>query len=127
MKKIIFIILVILGLTALSWAYPHETEELMREAQSAAEAGEIDFAFMRYHTIWQNDPESVYKESVLFALGEYYYLTSNYDEAEGFFHQFLLQAEDSKGAIFAKAYLFKIAEMKNEREAMSLFAGEILG
>ena len=127
MKKVIFIILGILGLTALCWANPQETEELMREAQGAAQAGETNLAFIYYHTIWQNDPESVYKDQVLFALGEYYYLTSNYDEAERFFRQYLLQAEDSSGAIFARAYLFKFAEMKNDREAMGQFIGEILG
>ena len=100
---------------------------LHRAAKRAAKAGQVDFAFMHYKTILVTAPESPYKDDALFAMGEYYFALSNYDEAEVYFKRYLLTEGTANGKLFAKAYLLKILEMKNSIDDAENLEEDILG
>ena len=108
--------LILLGFLIIFCDIGHAAEggKLYAKAYKSAKAGDIEFAFMQYRSLLRNYPNSRFKKEALFAKGEYYFLISRYKEAALAFQEYIKDYPDSKGAVFALLYLFKIAEIKKD-------------
>lgn len=85
-------------------------------AVKAARKGSIDFAYMNYRAILRGYPRSKFRESALFAEGEYYFMIPSYEEADEAFQNFLKLYPQSKAKLFALAHRLRIAQETNDLE-----------
>jgi hypothetical protein len=95
-------------------------------AVKAAQSGELDFSFMHFRSLLRNTRNSKYKERALFAIGEYFYLNAGYSDAASAFEQFISDYPNSRGYIFALAYLFKIAKIRGDAPLVKNLEKKIL-
>jgi outer membrane protein assembly factor BamD (BamD/ComL family) len=84
--------------------------QVYSKAVEFAKAGQEYFAFMHYSKLLRNYPESEYRQPALFAIGEYYFQVSGFQEAATVFKMFLDEYPDSKQRMYALAYLLSIAQ-----------------
>lgn len=116
-QKQIIVFILLLALTG-SLCPPSEAKSnssLMAQASREVKNGQIEFALMRYRAILRNKPESKHTNKALFALGEYFFMHSNYEYAGDFFLQYVDSQKKSSKSLFALAYLLKIAQIKNDQ------------
>lgn len=123
-KKIATALVVLLTGSTLTWA--GEDALLNAKGKEFAKSGNIDFAFMQYHALLANYPQSKFKEQAVFALGEYNYALGNYKETERLFKDHLTAFPNSAGKFFALAYLFKIAELNTDDQGLENYKKEIV-
>ena len=95
-------------------AFSQEDKNLYFQGLRAARSGERDFAFMYFHTLVRDFPESEYSKEALFAAGEYYFSLGDYYDAGRMFSRIIDDYPESLAKLFATAYLLKIA--KNEQK-----------
>jgi outer membrane protein assembly factor BamD (BamD/ComL family) len=107
--------------------YTQEGKHLYRQAVEAASKGEKDFAFMSFHMLLNDFPESTYYHQALFAVGEYYFSIGDYDDAFRMFNQLVDDYPDSESKPFALAYLIKLAQKQNKQDAVEKFKKELIG
>jgi tetratricopeptide (TPR) repeat protein len=107
--------------------YSQEGKNLYHQAVEAAARGEKDFAFMSFHMLLNDFPESEYYHQALFAVGEYYFSISNYNDAVQVFNQLIDDYPDSEAKPFALAYLLKIAQRQNKENLIDKFKKELIG
>ncbi|MBN1870457.1 MAG: outer membrane protein assembly factor BamD [Candidatus Omnitrophica bacterium] len=103
----LLLILGSLGLTS-------DVAQLYSRAFEFAETGKKDFAFMHFNELQRDYPTSGYREKALFAVGEYYFLISGFQDAEKTFRSFLDEYPNSKQRLYALAYLFNMAQRNNK-------------
>ena len=109
--------LVFIGLVCGGTAYPQTAAgKFYSQAIKEARAGNLDFAYMRLRSILSNFPDSKYAEDALFAVGEYFYLISNYQDSLRSFEHFINKYPDSKAKPFVLAYLLDMAKKLNMSE-----------
>ena len=89
-----------------------------KEAVRSAQQGEADFALMAFQTIIQIYPDSRYVLPAKFAEGEYYFLQNNLPLATQAFESFCAQYPKREEALIALAYLFKIAQIQKDPNAI---------
>lgn len=123
LKKLIVVISLIV-FVAISWAdysYAKGDHVLHEAAQEAVKNGNIEFAFMYFHSLLGYSTTSAYYEEALFATGEYYYQIGAFSNAEKSFANFIKHYPDSAGLPFAIVYFLKInREAQNSRMASDL-------
>lgn len=107
MRLITILLFILLSCGA---SYAKEEAEIYSKAVEAAKSGEINFAFMHFRSLLANYPASKYRESALFASGEYYFLLGAYRDAIQAFLGFLSDYPDSRAKPFVLMYLLKIAQ-----------------
>jgi outer membrane protein assembly factor BamD (BamD/ComL family) len=100
--------------------------ELYKEATSAAAKGQVDFAFMYFNMIARN-PDSKFYKNALFATGEYYFSVKDYHDAQESFDKFINSYFQSKDAIFAFAYLLKMAKADGKEDMIKVLEKSIIG
>ncbi|MGD9014498.1 MAG: outer membrane protein assembly factor BamD [Candidatus Omnitrophota bacterium] len=108
-------------------SYSQEGRYLYRQAVEAASKGERDFAFMSFHMLLNDFPESPYYHQALFAVGEYYYSIGDYDDACRLFNQLIDDYPNSECKPFALAYLIKLAQKQNKQDRVDRFRKELIG
>lgn len=113
---ILFMILLFIFLSC-NVGYTQEEAQIYSRALEAIKSGDIDFAFLYFHSLLTNYPESKYTQEALFATGEYYFLIADYRDAAAAFIRFVGDYPNSKAKPFALAYLLKIAE-KGSQESL---------
>ena len=89
-----------------------------KEAVGSAQQGEYDFAFMGFHTLLDDYPNSRYTRPAEFAQGEYYFLENNLLMASDEFKDFYAAYPQHEEALVALTYLFKIAQIQKRQDAM---------
>jgi outer membrane protein assembly factor BamD (BamD/ComL family) len=92
--------------------YGQDSHEIYQEGVQAARAGDLDYAFMYFQSLVKESPESKHGNDALFAMGEYYFVKGDYPDANNAFIKLINDYPDSKGEVFALAYLLKIAESR---------------
>ena len=102
-----------------------DVSPLLIKGHPQTPSSSVDFLFMQYRTLLREHPNSQYRDDAIFANGEYYYLSSTYDEAQKFFQQYLSEGKDLKRKLFAQGYLLRIAQMQNNVELIQKLAKEI--
>ncbi len=103
-----------------------EDRGLYSRAMKSAKQGDADFAFMNYRSILREYPQSKFKEQALFAHAEYSFLLKHYDESVALFTTFVQDYPDSKGKLFALAYLLKIAGEKGDQKEVEAIRKQII-
>lgn len=83
------------------------------QAVHFAKTGQSYFAFMHYNKLVRDYPSSPYREQALFAVGEYYFQISNFQEAATAFTTLLQDYPETHQRLYALVYLLTIA-LKNE-------------
>ena len=61
--------------------FAQDVKQLYSAAIREAESGNKDFAFMHCRELLENYPGSKYASDAAFAIGEYYFITANYESA----------------------------------------------
>jgi len=107
-------------------AFAGNTLKMFSMANQAARAGKLDFAFMHYRSILRDNPTSPYTDQALFALGEYLYIMTDYNQARDFFSQYLESQSQPEGKLFALVYLLKMALSEHETDIAQEIEKEIL-
>jgi tetratricopeptide (TPR) repeat protein len=96
-----------------------------KEALTLAKQGESDFAFMGFQTIVQLYPDSRYMLPAQFAEGEYYFQQNNYQMATETFESFCTQYPKREETLIALAYLFKIAQIQGNPDAIKNYHNKV--
>lgn len=95
--------------------FAQDVKQLYSTAVREAESGNRDFAFMHCRELLENYPDSKYASDAAFAIGEYYFITANYENAAEALSNFINDYPDSKGLPFVLMYLLKVTQIyKNE-------------
>ena len=112
----------------LSWnpGIAQEEGQLYSLAVSAVKSGDLNTAFMHFHSFLENYPESKYREKALFAIGEYYFLIADYSDAVSAFVSFISDYPDSKARQFALGYLLKIAQIRGDESTVKSLEEKIV-
>jgi tetratricopeptide (TPR) repeat protein len=111
MKKTFFVpILSAVILFAINSGISFAGYEEYSQAVEAAKAGDKIFAFMHFRDIVEHDADSKYREKALFALGEYYFSMSDYNDSFKAFNNLLNQYPNSRMKPFALFYMYKMAK-----------------
>ena len=110
-----------------SKAYPLSDAELYQQARQAGAKGQNDMAFMYLKMILDTTPNSKFHKHSLFAIGEYYFLVNDRYDSKRKFKKFIQRYPKSKDAIFAHAYLLKIARLNHDEESVKTIEKEIIG
>lgn len=102
-------------------AFTQDDRQLYLAAVHEAKSGNKDFAFMHCRGLLEDYPESKYAPDAAFAIGEYYFITANYENASAALSNFIDKYPDSKGLPFALTYLLRLLQInKNEPLAEKL-------
>lgn len=107
-------------------AYAGESGYFFAKAKEAARTGQLDAAFMNYRFLLINDPDFKLRHLALFANGEYNFLMSSYAEATSLFKDYLETKTDDQSKLFALAYLYKMAEIKKEKDLFQKWQKQIV-
>ena len=126
MKRYVIILSLLLqGFLLVPCVKASEAELEWKEAVKFAKQGELDFAFMGFQTITQAYPDSAYCLWAEFALGEYYFLQNNLPMASSAFKNFYAKYPQHEEALIALAYLFKIAQIQKEENAIKEYRSQV--
>jgi hypothetical protein len=88
------------------------------EAVGSAKQGEDDFAFMDFHTLLEDYPNSPHAMAAKFAQGEYFFLQNNLQMASDEFKDFYAHYPRHQESMIALIYLFKIAQIQKHPDDM---------
>ena len=121
----IFILVVMQTSVFLEQSFAQGDREIYSKAVRSVKEGEIDFAFMNFHWIRINHPESEYFKDALFATGEYYFSVGDYRNADECFNQFIDQFSKDRARIFASVYLLEIAKKETDVALIKSLTKEI--
>jgi len=116
------IIITSIFFAVIAWAdysYAKGGQLLYEAAQESVQNGDIDFAFMYFHSLLDYAGASLYYEQALFATGEYYWRINDFYNAEKSFMDFIKHYPHSKGLPFAIVYLLRINREAQNREVAS--------
>ena len=93
----------------------HESNHWNSMAVRAANSGQMDFAFMYYRSfLAENSVNTPKRQSALFAVAEYYYLNSDFNQSSEHFQDYLNSSTDKVGMLFAQYYLWHIAQLGHQ-------------
>lgn len=85
------------------------TRQRMTEAKRYLAAGEVDFAFMEFRALLEEDPEGPVARDATFAIGEYHFRQHNDREAKEAFQKFIEVSEEGIPQLIARVYLLQYA------------------
>lgn len=125
MKRIVLIMLVSFFLL-IQKGYTWEDRDLYYRGVKFAKAGQADFAFMDFHGISTDYPNSKFSKNALFAQGEYYFSISDYHDSIQTFQRFISLYPESETKLFALAYLMNLAKIQGKDDSAALFEKEII-
>ncbi len=110
MKNRIILLIIVFFFSPLALNQTIANEEEYFCAKEAVESGYKDFAFVNFLSIVKNSPGSRYRQDALFAVIEYYFLSSNYTDAFSASVELLDNYPDSEMRPFVLFYLLKISQ-----------------
>ncbi|MDP1854279.1 MAG: outer membrane protein assembly factor BamD [Candidatus Omnitrophota bacterium] len=122
----VFFIAMFIILSICPLVYAQMDKSLYFQGIRAAKNGELDSAFMNFKMFLDDFGESKLAENALFAVGEYYFLTSNYYDAFAAFNRFVKKYPKSKARVFALVYLLEIAKRQKNAELVENLEKEII-
>ena len=98
------------------------------KAARAVHLGQRDLAFMYYRSfLTENSADSPRRQKALFAVAEYYFLNSDFNQAQEYFEDYLSKNEDKIGALFAHFYLWRLAQIRQKKTEMIAQEEQIKG
>jgi outer membrane protein assembly factor BamD (BamD/ComL family) len=109
-----------------SLAYAQESGYRYTQALEAVNAHDENTAFMHFRSLLTDFPDSRYAEPALFAIAEYYFYVADYQDSWQDFSRFVNDYPDSRGKLFALAYLLNIAGKQNKEALVKGLEKEII-
>ncbi|MBU1871858.1 MAG: outer membrane protein assembly factor BamD [Candidatus Omnitrophica bacterium] len=103
-----------------------DDKKLYYQGVAAVRKNNIDFAFLYFHKLLNDFPDSRYREKALFATGEYYFSSLAYRDASGIFYRMFEEYPESKSSPFVLAYLIKIAQKNGDEETVKKLEKELI-
>ncbi|MCF7874934.1 MAG: tetratricopeptide repeat protein [Candidatus Omnitrophica bacterium] len=88
----------------------YDSAGLYQKVKENATQGDIYRSFMYLRQILREYPDSKFAKSALFSLGEFYFLTTNYQQAVHTLQKFINKYPDSKLNIFVLSFLYEISK-----------------
>lgn len=122
----VFLVAIFIAVLICPLVYAQTDKSLYSQGVRAAKSGELDSAFMNFKMFLDDFKESKLAENALFAVGEYYFLTSNYYDAFATFNRFVRKYPKSKARIFALVYLLEMAKRQKNEEFVENLEKEII-
>lgn len=121
MKKALFpisylLILLIPGNIEELFAGPQTARERLVQAERYVAEGEIDFAFMEYRALLEEESEGPMAEEAMFAIGEYYFQQRNTAETKHSFSAFRQKSTEEIPTLLASVYLLQCARLSGDTE-----------
>ncbi|MEW6008531.1 MAG: hypothetical protein AB1629_02735 [Candidatus Omnitrophota bacterium] len=83
-------------------------DKLYFQAKQFAKEGKRDFVFLSLSELIREYPGYKFIAEARFAVGEYHFLSGNYNKAVNDLVGFLKNYPNHKGSVFAKSFLYKI-------------------
>ncbi len=83
-------------------------DRLYSEARQFSKEGRTDFVFLSLSELIREYPEYKFAAEAKFAIGEYYFLSGNYNKVVNELVGFLKTYPNHKASVFAKSFLYKI-------------------
>jgi len=120
---LIFSILIasLLGNSEVLQANQLAVRERLAQAEQYVAEGEIDFAFMEFRALLQEDPDERLAQKATFAIGEYYFKQRSTREAKEAFKAFYKSATEEIPKLLATVYLLQCARFVKDMEAVQAF------
>jgi len=110
MKNKIILLSAILSFLLLGLAQAFGSQEEYFLARDFVKSGDQEFALMNFLAIAQENPNSKYRQQALFAVAEYYFLASDYNDSFEALREFIRDYPDSEMMPYALIYLWKISQ-----------------
>jgi hypothetical protein len=112
LKKLVNILIICFCLHLLFGyaVFAYGPDVLYKKAENNARGDNLYVSFMQLRMILREYPNSKYSKSALFSIGEFYFLTNNYQRAADNLQLFIKKYPDSELNIFALSFLYKIAK-----------------
>lgn len=126
MKMIQICAMMLIVIFSLTPLYAETNPQLFQKAMKFAKDGEMDLAFMNYHSILSDPLSSRYADEALFACAEYQYLVRNFFEANVLFRKYVDTAQSKQGKLFALVYLMRIAQEKKDLDAVAEIRKQVI-
>lgn len=89
-------------------------------------SSDLDFSFMRFRSAIADSKGKKCPEDALFAMGEYYFLIADYRDCIDSFGRLLKDYPNSRGKLFAIAYLLNITKKTGQDTLAKSFEKNIL-
>lgn len=102
-----------------------DADILWSRAVNMAQQGQVDLAFINFRMLVDSYPDSPKSPAAQFGLGEYYFLQNNFALASQEFENFYVKYPKKQESVIALAYLYKIAQMRGQKEAVSRYQKRI--
>jgi len=99
---------------------------LYKRAVNNARRGNPDFAYMDYRLLLREHPNTRYREQVDLAMAEYMYQIPSFAEAKPMFERYLSDHPETEAKLFILAYLYHIAQAKNDAPSLEKYRKEII-
>ena len=94
-------------------------------AKQSTLSPQTDFLFMQYRKISRESPQTKKGLDALFAMGEYYFLMSDFQNAKESFQAFLKDGKNKFQKFFAYAYLLKMAELNHDQQSIKQISKDL--
>jgi hypothetical protein len=108
MLKLILAILIVSGLSCATL-----TNNVYDDAIKEINSGNIDFGFMQLSNFLRENPGSIYKPKIRFAMIEYYFQNKSYRNALDEVVKYIIDYPNEISGVFAQAILYRILQDYN--------------
>jgi outer membrane protein assembly factor BamD (BamD/ComL family) len=127
-QKLRFFVLLFLFIFLFQYkGYAQEDRNLYYQGLRDARKGKVDSAFLTFHRLLNNFPDSEYRQHALFGAGEYYFWIDDYYDAKRMFNRFVNNYPESEARLYAIAYLIKMAEKEEKESELEKLKQELIG
>jgi len=125
--KYIFILLIALQILSPKInGHAQEDRSLYNQGIRAVNEKNFNLAFMYFQQFLRAYPDSKLAESVLFAIGEYYFSIKAYYDSFHTFSRLVKGFPESKARLFAMVYLLETAKRENKQDAVNELKKQIV-
>ncbi len=126
MKRTVGAVFLLLQAVCIPLVYAQESGYRYAQAMEAVNSHDENTAFMHFRSLLADYPDSRYAEPALFATAEYYFSIADYQDSWQSFSRFVNDYPDSRGKLFALAYLLNIAGKQNKEALVKGLEKEIV-
>lgn len=102
-----------------------DADVLWTRAVTMAQQGQMDLAFTNFRMIVDDYPDSAKTPKAQLDVGEYYYSQNDFNSALPEFENIVRQHPKDKESLIALAYLFKMAQLQGQKEAMGKYQKQL--
>ncbi|MCP4653741.1 MAG: outer membrane protein assembly factor BamD [Candidatus Omnitrophica bacterium] len=125
-KKLYILLACLIFCVFFSNSYAAGDAALYKRGEKSLRNGDINVAFSDFRLLLVSFPDSRFYKGALFAVGEYYFFTANYFDAENAFSEFVDKFDEAEEKLFALAYLLEIHRKRKNENIVTELEKEII-